>query len=222
MCGRYVLSASPNALQEAFQLESVPEFAPRYNIAPTQLAPVITNEQAKTLSFFRWGLIPSWAKDVAIGNKMINARSEGVEDKPSFRAALKKRRCLVPATGFYEWRKDEDGKTPMYIQLQDEPVFGLAGLWEVWKDPATQEKVFSYTIMTTAANEFMKSLHDRMPVILKPEDYATWLEPDELPTAVAHELLVPYDPQNMTAYAVSRMVNKPSVDSEDCIAPLTA
>src|SRR5690606_25133774 len=158
MCGRFVLIADPNAIQQEFNLASLPDLTPRYNIAPTQGVAVITNEKPDELTFHRWGLIPSWAKEPEIGNKMINARSEGVEDKPAFRAAFKRRRCIIPASGFYEWKKlDAKQKAPMYIHLKDQEVFGLAGLWEIWYDPDGGEWRTA-TILTTDANEFMRPI----------------------------------------------------------------
>jgi putative SOS response-associated peptidase YedK len=219
MCGRFVIAADANALQQAFNLENVPEFSPRYNIAPTQNAPVITNEHPKELSFYRWGLIPSWSKDISVGQKMINAREEGIEDKPSFRAAFRRRRCLVPATGFYEWQKQDDGKVPHYIHLTDQPIFALAGLWEVWRD-AEKKEIRTFTILTTEANPFMQTLHNRMPVILRREDYDLWLTEDEVPADVLRPLLRQYDPNAMAAYEVSKSVNRPVVDTPELIQPV--
>src|SRR5664279_313889 len=160
------------------------DFAPRYNIAPTQYVPVITNEQPKTLSLYRWGLIPSWAKEEAIGNKMINARADGIAEKPSFRSAFKRRRCLVPASGFYEWRKgDGKTKTPMYIHLKDQDLFAMAGLWEVWHN-SNGDEIRTFTIITTDANDFMMPVHNRMPVILHKRDYEQWLDPHDVPADV--------------------------------------
>ncbi|HLU08779.1 MAG TPA: SOS response-associated peptidase [Oceanobacillus sp.] len=222
MCGRFVLIADPNAIQQEFNLASLPDLTPRYNIAPTQGVAVITNEKPDELTFHRWGLIPSWAKEPEIGNKMINARSEGVEDKPAFRAAFKRRRCIIPASGFYEWKKlDAKQKAPMYIHLKDQEVFGLAGLWEIWYDPDGGEWRTA-TILTTDANEFMRPIHDRMPVILPRESYAAWLQPGEVPAAQLKPLLKPYDPNAMTAYEVSKLVNRPGADVPECIAPLAS
>jgi putative SOS response-associated peptidase YedK len=222
MCGRFVLIADPNAIQQQFHLDSVPELTPRYNIAPTQGVPVITNEKPHELSFYRWGLIPSWAKEADIGSRMINARSEGVEDKPAFRAAFKRRRCLIPASGFYEWKKlDEKQKAPMYIHLKERGVFGFAGLWEVWHDPDGGEWR-TFTILTTDANDFMRPIHDRMPVILRPESYEEWLQPGEVSADALKPLLKPYDPGAMTAYEVSKLVNRPNADVPECIAPVAS
>jgi putative SOS response-associated peptidase YedK len=221
MCGRFVLNVDPSTLQQAFQLDSAPVVEPRYNIAPTQMANVITNDHPRALSLLRWGLVPSWSKDLSIASKMINARSETVEEKPSFRTAFKRRRCLIPVAGFYEWKTDQSGKTPLYIQLKDSPVFALAGLWEIWHDPNGSE-LRTFTILTTAANEFMQQFHDRMPVILSPEDYSLWLDSDDVPPQALRDLMRQFDPAAMTAYEVSKMVNKPNNDSPECIVPIAS
>lgn len=219
MCGRFALIAEPALIQTQFHLTTVPETAPRYNIAPTQPSPVIVNEEPRELSVFQWGLIPSWAKDDSLGGKMINARSETVEDKPAFRAAFKRRRCIVPASGFYEWQQHEGAKTktPFYIYPNDGELFALAGLWEVWNTP-DGSSLPTFTILTTEANTFMQQYHERMPVMLRPEDYDAWLQPGEVPADVLRPLLKPYDPERMTAHEVSRLVNKPGNDSPELIA----
>ncbi len=219
MCGRYVLEVDPDQLQLAFHLSDAPTLPPRYNVAPTQFLPVITNEQPDALSFLRWGLIPSWAKDMSIGNKLINARAETAAEKPSFRSALKRRRCLVPASGFYEWQKQTSGKTPLYIQVKDAPVIAFAGLWEIWHSPDGSE-LRTYTILTTGANEFMQPIHTRMPVILHPRDYDQWLDPREVPGEQFAPLLQPFEADRMTAYEVSKAVNSPSFDSPELIRPV--
>lgn len=220
MCGRFVVAVDPNVIQQEFNLTSVEGLTPSYNVAPTQYAPVITNEHPKELSFYRWGLVPSWAKDISVGNKMINARADGITEKPSFRTALKRRRCIVPVSGFYEWQKGEGKtKTPMYIQLKDTEVFGLAGLWEIWNSPDGDE-LRTFTIITTDANDFMESIHTRMPVILPKADYAKWLDPKEVPGSTLEPLLKPFDPRRMTAYEVSRAVNTPSINEPDLIRPV--
>ncbi len=219
MCGRFVLAADPACLQRIFHLASLPDIQPRYNIAPTQYTPVITNKAPNTLSMLRWGLIPSWSKDTSAASKMINARSETAAEKPAFRAAFRYRRCLIPATGFYEWQTRENGKTPMFIRLKTAPVFAFAGLWEIWHSPQGDE-VRSFTILTTEANCFMRSIHDRMPVILHPADYNTWLEPAEVPAEILCRLLRPFEAAEMLAYEVSRMVNRPTIDVPELIAPV--
>jgi putative SOS response-associated peptidase YedK len=180
---------------------------------------VITNEDPRELTFHRWGLIPSWAKDPKIGSSMINARSEGVEDKPAFRAAFKRRRCLIPSDGFYEWQKRDGGKAPMFVHLKNHELFAFAGLWEVWRS-AEGDELRTCTIMTTEPNELIKPIHNRMAVILRPEDYATWLSPDELPPAVLRPLLNAYEADRMAVYEVSKLVNSPGNDTPECIAPV--
>jgi putative SOS response-associated peptidase YedK len=221
MCGRFVLTANPEAVQSEFNLASVPQnMAPRYNIAPMQPVPVITNHHPQELTYYKWGLVPSWSKDPAMGNRMINARSEGAAEKPAFRSALRRRRCIIPADGFYEWKTEGKEKTPMFIHMKGRPVFALAGLWEVWHSPEGDE-LRTCTILTTEANTFMKQFHDRMPVLLHRDDYALWLTDDELLGDVLQPLLKPYDGDNLTAYAVSKMVNRPGVDVPECVAPVT-
>jgi putative SOS response-associated peptidase YedK len=168
---------------------------------------VVEEDDKRKLEILHWGLIPSWARDPAIGNKMINARAETVPKKPSFRSAFKKRRCLVLADGFYEWQKTDDGKQPYHIKMQDDSPFAFAGLWETWKNG---EEIRSCTIITTDANDLMSEIHHRMPVILHPEDYAMWLDPDFDEKEPLTSLLKPYPADTMEAYAVSRRVNKPS------------
>lgn len=218
MCGRFTLTANPDQLQITFELSERPpaEPGPRYNIAPTQPVAVITNQAPRKLELFRWGLIPSWAKDPKIGNSLINARGETVAEKPAFRAAFKRRRCLILADGFYEWKKEGQAKTPMYIQLKDGGPFAFAGLWEVWQ-AADGSNVPTCTIITTAPNKLMESIHDRMPMILPPKAYATWLTPGELPAAEAQALLQPFAASKMKARAVSTLVNNPRVDNSQIL-----
>ncbi|MCB0168708.1 MAG: SOS response-associated peptidase, partial [Anaerolineae bacterium] len=181
MCGRYSLKANAQKLAEAFvDYASVPtDMPPRYNIAPSQPVAVIANNDRHQVEFFQWGLIPSWAKDPKIGNRMINARSETLAEKPSFRTAYRRRRCLVLADGFYEWRRNPDkSKTPMYIQLEEQAPFAFAGLWEVWHSPQ-DDTILSCTILTTEPNDLMTTIHNRMPVILPRDAYAQWLDPNE-------------------------------------------
>jgi putative SOS response-associated peptidase YedK len=195
--------------------------AARYNIAPTQPVAVIPNNARDKLDYFVWGLIPSWAKDPSIGNRMINARADTLAEKPSFRSAYRRRRCLIPASGFYEWKQDPGSKSkiPMYIRLASGKPFAFAGLWELWQSPDGSQ-VFSTTIITTTPNELMAQIHNRMPVILPPETYSLWLDsadrrPDELDS-----LLVPYAAGEMVAYPVSRQVNSPQIDTPELILPV--
>src|SRR5687768_6935643 len=194
MCGRYTL-INLAAMNQAFPwiIEPIPEQPARYNIAPTQPILAVANNRADRFEHFHWGLIPSWAKDSAIGSRMINARAETLAEKPAFRTALRKRRCLVPADGFYEWRKEADGKTktPMYIRLRDKKPFAFAGLWEVWRSP-DGTSVPSCTLITTSANNLVEGIHDRMPVIIPPEAYERWLDPKERDAGELKDLLKPY------------------------------
>ena len=187
--------------------------SPRYNIAPTQNVSVVLSESPSQLSVAQWGLIPSWAKDPSIGAKMINARAETLPEKPSFRTAFKKRRCLVLADGFYEWRKEADGKTktPLLIRLTDGEPFAFAGLYEFWKSPEGQN-IRTCTIVTCEPNELMKPIHNRMPVILPRELESDWLEAGT-PAPALMSMLMPYPPEGMQSYAVSRLVNSPTNDN---------
>lgn len=222
MCGRFTLTIDPNHLQEAFPWAVIPDdVVPRYNIAPSQPVAVIPNNGDNTLAMYKWGLIPSWSKDPAIGDRMINARAESLAEKPSFRNAYRRRRCLVLADGFYEWRQNPDLKTkqPMYIHLIDHRPFAFAGLWEAWKSPDGNE-IRSCTIITTQPNSLMQSIHNRMPVILPPEAYSEWLYNEDRQPAQLDKLLVPYSSSEMIAYPVSRMVNSPDNDSPTVIMPI--
>jgi len=226
MCGRFALISDTQQVAELFGIDltavtAIPEAVARYNIAPTQpvLAARLDDNGQRELTFFRWGLIPSWSKDMSIGSRMINARSETVADKPSFRAAFKRRRCLIPADGFYEWQKVGDRKQPIYIHATDKRPLALAGLWEMWQDPEGSA-LQTCTILTTTPNELMAPIHNRMPVIIEPEDYEMWLDPGETPEDGLH-LLRPYSAEKMTAYAVSTAVNSPRNDSPECIEPIS-
>lgn len=193
---------------------------PRYNVAPSQPVAVVPNDGENRLDFFVWGLIPSWAKDPKIGYRMINARAETVDQKPSYKAAFRRRRCLVLADGFFEWKRDpgSKSKTPMYIKLKSGDPFGMAGLWEIWHNGDGSE-VRSCTIITTESNELLSEIHDRMPVILPEERYQLWLNPDECDPAELKPLLIPYFSDQMMAYPVSRLVNNPANDVAACLEP---
>jgi len=220
MCGRYVLNADGKTIQQIFNLESVPTIEPRYNIAPSQPVMAITNDDPQNATHLQWGLIPSWSKDPKIGYKMINARSETAHEKPSFRAAFKRCRCIIPATGFYEWAKMDDGrKAPHLIYVGDHEVFAFAGLWEIWHSPDGEE-IRTCTILTGEPNDKIKPLHHRMAVILHQDDYDTWLSPDELPTQVLMPLLRTYEAERMDAYEVSTRVNAPKHDGPENIVPV--
>ena len=221
MCGRFTLAAKPTALATLFDLDKIPEITPRYNIAPTQpvaAVRLVSQDQKREFTYLTWGLIPSWAKDIRMGSRMINARSETVAEKPSYRAAFKRRRCLIPAEGFYEWQKLEGRKQPHYIAMRDRNPFAIAGLWEHWEG-GDGSVIESCTLLTTTPNELVKPLHNRMPVILHPDDYDEWLYPGADPGLLLH-LLRPYSASEMMAYPVSTFVNSPANDGPDCIRPM--
>src|SRR5439155_2817146 len=186
---------------------------PRYNIAPSQPIAVVANSGNNQIEFFRWGLVPSWAKDPSIGNRMINARAETLAEKPMFKTALKRRRCLIPASGFYEWKKSPDGKikTPMYIRMKGGKPFAFAGLWDRWQSPGGEE-LLSCTIVTGPPNTLCEEIHNRMPVILSGEDCKSWVKPEEMSAEEAAALLKSYPPEEMEAFPVSRRVNNPAAD----------
>ncbi|MDH5508589.1 MAG: SOS response-associated peptidase [Anaerolineae bacterium] len=221
MCGRFSLTADPVTIQEAFPWLSVPsQITPRYNIAPSQPIAVVPNDGKNFVDFFVWGLIPSWAKDPKLGSRMINARGETLAEKASFRAAYKRRRCLVLADGFYEWVKQpgDNKKTPYFIHLETHNPFAFAGLWEIWYAPDGSE-IKSATIITTEPNEKLANLHNRMPVILNEGDYATWLAPEEQRGNDLDILLQPFPAAAMQYYPVSTTVNNPRNDTPACIIP---
>ncbi|WP_026732188.1 SOS response-associated peptidase [Fischerella sp. PCC 9605] len=223
MCGRFSLSVTQEVLARAFHVEEVPNLEPQYNIAPTQMvATVLYNleNHKRELQQLRWGLIPSWAKDPSMGAKLINARSESVAEKPAFRSAFKRRRCLVVADGFYEWQQQKGKKQPYYFRLRDSQPFGFAGLWEEWQSPEG-EQIKSCTILTTQANELLQPIHDRMPVILQQQDYEVWLDPQIHAANVLQPLLHPYPSEAMTSYPVNTVVNNPRHNSSECIIPIS-
>jgi putative SOS response-associated peptidase YedK len=222
MCGRFTLHIPPELLAEIFGLIEIPTYPAHYNIAPSQKVAVIrqNGDGQNWLDFLRWGLIPSWAEDISIGYKLINARSETVHEKHSFRHAVKYRRCLIPTSGFYEWLPEEKAKIPFYVHLKDGSPMGFAGLWESWKSPE-DEKVESCTILTTSSNKLIEPLHDRMPVILHPEEYNIWLDRDITDPEKLKPLYKPYPADNMEMYPVSPQVNSPKSDGPDLIMPVS-
>ena len=267
MCGRFTLRAASSVVAEHFALFELPPFTPRFNIAPTQPVPVIRlapgtvpvfagtmrSMVAKTglspsdderrsaprreLVFLRWGLIPAWAKDPSIGNRMINARAETVAEKPAFRTALRKRRCLLAADGFYEWQAGGRRKQPYFIRLRDDRPFAFAGLWEMWEErrgdgtgtgpnlaadsgPVPVRSIESCTLLTTGPNDLMRPIHDRMPAILAPDDYAAWLDPAVQEPTQLLPLLRPYPSEAMVAYPVGTLVNSPANDVPECVAQM--
>jgi putative SOS response-associated peptidase YedK len=225
MCGRYLLKAPADALRRAFGFVEQPNLMPRYNIAPTQDVAVIRERREpkgeRTLQLLRWGLIPSWAEDMKGGAKLINARAEGITERPSFREAFQKRRCLVPADGFYEWRTEGKLKQPYLIQRRDRAPFAFAGLWERWipkTQPPEPAYIDSFTIVTTEANALLRPLHVRMPVILAPEDYARWF--DRGTTEAELKALLKPAPEDLLAYVpVSPRVNAAAPDDGGLIEP---
>lgn len=223
MCGRYTQTQSAAAIAQAFRLSGVPPTSPRYNIAPTQLVGTVVQTQLhpeRQFRVMRWGLVPSWAKDPAIGNRLINARAETVAEKPSFRTALRYRRCLIVADGFYEWQREGRKKQPYYFQLEAHQPFGFAGLWEQWESKTTGEILETCTILTTEANDILRPIHDRMPVILPPDAYERWLDPDLNRATDLLPLLQPYAAAEMVAYPVNPIVNRATNDRPECIQPL--
>jgi len=248
MCGRFTLRAPASVVAEQFAVFGAPPFAPRFNIAPSQPVAVVrlapgchwllasqcpdvmdrnpacTGRQAasgtrRQLVHLRWGLIPGWAKDPAVGNRMINARAETVAQKPAFRAALRRRRCLLPADGFYEWRGSGKRKQPYFIRMRDDGLFAFAGLWESWQ-AAGQTAIESCTLLTTEPNDLLRPIHNRMPVILAPQSYGQWLDPGVEQVEQLAPLLVPYPSQQMTAHPVDTLVNNPANEDPRCIAPV--
>jgi putative SOS response-associated peptidase YedK len=219
MCGRFTLTIDPMSLQQAFPWAVIPDdLFPRYNIAPSQPVAVIPNTGDNTLTMYKWGLIPSWAKDPSIGDRMINARAETLAEKPSFRTAFRRRRCLILADGFYEWKQDPamKSKQPVYIRLKDSQPFAFAGLWDLWQATDGSE-IRSCTIITTQPNSLLEPIHNRMPVILPADVYQRWLAVEDTQPAQLNDLLVPYVHSEMVAFPVSRMVNSPETESPDLI-----
>lgn len=222
MCGRFALTAPASAIAEIFAVDVLPDVLPRYNVAPSQQVPcVVEKDGARVVETFKWGLVPFWAKDKKIAYKTINARGETVAKKPAYRAAFKRRRLLVCADGFYEWKRPGGKKTkiPHLIQMADGRPFAMAGLWERWTDTETGEELRTFTIVTTGPNELMEGIHDRMPVILPPEHWDTWLDPDLQDPGVLQELLVSFPADQMKARRVSTTVNNARNQGEACQGP---
>ena len=219
MCGRYRLSRDGKQIVEDFAVEDEIEWSPRYNIAPTDPVPVIRQDRKKPVRHFtrmRWGLIPFWAKDIAIGVKTINGMSETAASKPAFRESMQTRRCLIPADGFYEWaRIGPKEKQPYNFGMADDSIFAFAGLWDRWRDAAGKE-VLSCTILTTRPNVLVAEVHNRMPAILRREDYDLWLDPGITDPAKVADLLAPFDARGMKKYPVSTRVNSVKNDDPEC------
>ena len=222
MCGRYSLTVTPDELYRLFGIDDKLNLQPRFNVAPTQAAPVVRKTGGeKNMDMLRWGLIPPWSKDASIASKLINARGETVAEKPSFRSAYESRRCLVPVDGFYEWRTEGGKKQPFRIGFREGKPFAFAGLWESWTVPEglkdTGDTVETFTIVTTNANPKLVPIHHRMPVIVDPTDYELWLEggSDE-----ANAVIKPFSQDDMAFYRVSTRVNNVRNDDEACVEPL--
>jgi putative SOS response-associated peptidase YedK len=223
MCGRFTLKTSKEVIARQFGVEIEDELAPRYNIAPTQAVAAIRagaqGDGGREFVHLKWGLIPSWAKDASMGARLINARSETVTEKPSFREAFKRRRAIIPADGIYEWQRTEGRKQPYFIRMRDGSLFGFAGLWERWRNEEG-EIIESCSILTTEANEIFSPVHERMPVVLSPESYGEWLDTDVRGVEALKELLRPYPSSEMIAYPVSSRVNSPQHQGVELIEQL--
>lgn len=241
MCARFTLKTSAVVLQDLFDLEEVPELMPRYNIAPSQIVPAVVQEESgRQMRFFQWGLVPLWAKDPSIASSLINARLETAPEKPSFRSAFKRRRCLIPADGFFEWTTVEEAgevglfgdpmpppkgskpyKQPYYFQLKDEGPFAFAGLYEYWEG-VDAGPIESCTILTTTPNDLLAQYHTRMPAIIAPEDYDVWLDPEPKPSELLLAILPPFSALQMKATPVTRKMSNPRFDDPEAVVPLVA
>lgn len=219
MCGRFSFSPLAKIIEDRFDVKVDPgEYKPRYNSAPSQDLAVISNENPNELTYYKWGLIPFWAKDKSIGNKMINAKAETILEKPSFKNPFKRKRCLVLSDGFYEWKKiNPKEKVPYRIKMEDDSLFAMAGIWDTWKDEEGKP-VNSFAIITTTPNELMENIHTRMPVIIDKKHEKDWLNVSG--TDFLQSLLKPYPAKEMTAYSISKLVNYPKNDSAEILKPL--
>ncbi|MFO7727414.1 MAG: SOS response-associated peptidase [Desulfonatronovibrio sp.] len=219
MCGRFALYESPEIIKDHFGLDSIPDLPQNYNIAPgTHIVGVSYYEHSLSLMLFKWGFIPHWSKDKKTGYKMINARMESVWGKHSFRSAIRYRRCLIPASGFYEWKKTEDSKQPYFITVADSSIFAMAGIWETWEDKSSGEIIDSCAILTTEAKGIVKDIHDRMPVIIDREGYQEWL--DQMIQSRDKLNIKQVSEDNLEAWPVSSRVNSPKNNSEELIQEL--
>lgn len=220
MCGRFTFAISPELLAEIFGVTILGDYSPRYNIAPTQQVLTIRGTEAgNRAAFMRWGLIPSWAREHSIGSRMINARCESVHEKPAFRTAIRYRRGIISANGFFEWKEEGGKKQPLYVRMKDGAIMSFAGIWDHWKSP-DGETLATCSILTTASNRLIQPLDDRMPVILHPEEYDLWLDREVTDPERLKSLYQPYPADLMERYPVSPLVNNPRNDSPACIEPL--
>ena len=224
MCGRYAFFSPAEAVKRVFGVPTLPSLAARYNIAPTQAVPVLREPARgeREVVLLHWGLIPSWAKERSIGNRMINARAETLAERPAFRRAFRDRRCLVLADGWYEWQPAAAGKQPWFIRSQDGLPMGLAGLWESWRDPESGETVQSCTIVTTDAPGPLAGIHDRMPAVISREGMSAWLDPGQRDAAALSRWLIGMDPAKFSAWPVSRQVNDPRHEGPGLVEPARA
>ena len=219
MCGRYGLTVDTSKLQERFETSNtLPDMQPRFNIAPTQELPVIVRHSPNAMALMQWGLIPSWSKEPEVSYSTINARAENLLKSSVYKKPFQRQRCLVPASGFYEWQQTSAGKQPYYIHLEDTDLFAFAGLYDIWRDKHGHE-LHSYTIITTSPNDLVAPIHNRMPVILRQDDEDVWLDQDAEPARLL-SLLTPYPADEMSAYPVSTWVNSPSNDTPQVLEPL--
>lgn len=220
MCGRFTFAISPELLAEVFDVTILEKLPRRYNIAPTEKVLAIRRNGAGNMAVLvRWGLIPSWAKDPSIGSRMINARCETAHEKPAFRGALSTRRCIIPASGFFEWSTTPKGKFPYYIRMKDGSPLAIAGIWDSWKSP-DGEIIETCAILTTVSNRLVQPLHERIPVLLHLSEYDLWLDREVTNPEKLHSLYQPYPPDLMEMYRVSPLVNNVRNDSPDCIEPI--
>ncbi|MBT8132008.1 MAG: SOS response-associated peptidase [Gammaproteobacteria bacterium] len=222
MCGRFAFYSPAEAVSRLFSVEDPPQIEPRYNIAPTQFVPIVRDheDEPRTVSMLRWGLLPFWAKDKSIASRLINARAETVAEKPAYRDSFKKRRCIVPVNGFYEWVKQGSSKQPYFISQGGDEPFGLAGLWSTWRDKKNEDEIIeTFTIITTTANEAIAALHHRMPVVLATDDYDEWLAVDHENASDLQRLLVPAPPESFKNWPVSRQVNNARNEGPELVTP---
>jgi putative SOS response-associated peptidase YedK len=222
MCGRYVVAYDPETLVAGFSVLRVPPFPRRWNVAPQSPVPVVyeTRQGERVADLMRWGLVPSWAKEPSIGHRLNNARSDGVFDKPSFRQAVRRRRCLLPASGFYEWQATPEGKQPWYVSARDGSLLAMAGLFEAWRPSPEADWQLTCCVITTDANALMAPIHDRMPVLLAPTHWAAWLARGEQEPARLAPLLVPCPPEALQAWPVSRAVSRGTAEGDMLVRPL--
>lgn len=221
MCGRFTFAICPELLAEIFGVDVLRKLHPRYNIAPTQHVPIIRESATggRRLSSVRWGLVPHWAKDITIGNRLINARCETAHEKPAFRQAIRARRCIIPASGFFEWASTPSGKIPHYITMRDGTPLALAGIWDSWKSH-DGETLETFAILTTTANSLIATLHDRMPVLLHPTEFELWLDRSTNNPEKLRRLYQPYPSELLREWEVTTLVNNPNNESPETVVPV--